>query len=528
MSSSIIICQTYFNEIGKFGFTSLIFTESTWKDDTLYIFATAIDSELVKHAVMIKSIDGLNNVIINNISNDSAYTYNYFNKGAYIDHDTVYQIGHKEYEIGSEDIAVIQKLDLNGKILSEVESYSYYYPNDIYCAFKDFLETERGFIISEVNFRHHVLLNDSQICLSQYGRNFNLNWRHCYGNNSQEISTGVLEKSNKDIINVGYSTNLYNSDIYHGEGSGFWKGYIFQTDSLGNLEWEWRSNSKFESANAAYLENDSFLIVAAGYGIEQCTDPPTENCRIFWTGGIYKMNLNNRNKVWETSLSGGPYTIRGANRYVDIIPSIDGDGYILCGAGYDIAYEGCQQVDTTNKCWSFPGVIAKVSNSGDSIWLRKYFGVRDIYESNTLYDVEITPDSGYSFIGEAINPWPGDSYGQHGWVLKTDDYGCLVPGCHLISSEQNSGQLNLIQNETIFRVYPNPVIDYLSVLITKEVETEVALVLYDVFGTEIERWWNFERDATYLLPFDGLPSGTYILCMRNNHRILESKTVIKL
>jgi hypothetical protein len=314
--------------------------------------------------------------------------------------------------------------------------------------------------------------------------------------------------------------------MYTGSGNGYYSGYIFEVDSFGILKWEWRSPSKMEAVYTGYLENDTTLIVAAGTGKEYCSDSqPNALCFFRWTGSVFKLNLITREKIWETSLSGGPFTSMFDNRYLDIIPSIEQDGYIVCGSGYDLAYEGCQQIDTTNKCWSFPGVIAKISNAGDSLWLRKYFGVTDIYESNILYDAEITPDSGYSFVGEAFNPWPGETQGQFGWLLMTDRFGCLVPGCQLISSTEESNEKSTLLSSPM-KIYPNPTSDFLNVLITTKLPGSAILHLVNASGQEVGNWHTFEEGATYIIPVGHLIPGTYVLVMTDGTSIIGTQQVI--
>jgi hypothetical protein len=485
-----ITAQNGINTIHKIGNNYSIFTESVWQKDTLFIVGTSIKDE------------GTTGLIAKYLYDGSFVNYNYlqdtfidfgtgfWDKGLIIRDDTMYHIVSKGYE-GTLHNGSLLKLDLNGNILKEKEFTSFYYPLDDFCRFKDFEQTESGFIILDYARKSDT---DFQSCLIKTDTEFNQKWRKCYGNNSLEIPKDLLITSQNKYLTIANSTNLDISESWTGSGLGYYRGYIFETDSMGILKWEWRSSSKMEAFYAGILENDSTLVVAAGRGKEVCSDSqPNALCYFRWTGGVFKLNLNSREKVWDISLSGGPHTYMFDNRYLDIIQSIEKDGFILCGAGYDVIPD-CS-IDTVDKCWSKPGVIAKISSAGDSLWLRKYFGVADIYESNILYDAEITPDSGYSFVGEAFNPWPGETQGQHGWILMTDKYGCLVSGCQLISSSENSPERDVLISSPM-KIYPNPTTNFINVLITRDLTNTASLYLFNSAGKLVDKWHSFEEGAT--------------------------------
>lgn len=514
--------QNGINTIAKLGNNYSIFTGSTWDKDTLYITGTSFTNE-GRTGAIIKYYPGATLMDFNYLLDTfTDFGISFADKGLFIQNDTIYYVATKSY-VGSLYNGLILKMNRNGDILVEKEFNSFYYPEDDFCRFRDFVQTKTGFVILDYGRKTDT---DFQSCLLKTDLDFNEEWRKCYGNASLEIPNDLIITGKNNLITIANGTNLDITKQYTGSGNGYYQGYIFETDSLGNLNWEWRSSSKMEAVYAGVLENDSTLVVAAGRGKEVCSDSQSNAlCFFRWTGCVFKFNLNTREKVWDISLSGGPHITMFDNRYLDIIPSIEKDGYILCGAGYDLSYEGCQQIDTTVKCWSFPGVIAKVSNDGDSLWLRKYFGVTDIWESNILYDAEITPDSGYSFVGEAFNPWSGETQGQFGWLLITDKYGCLVPGCQLISSTEESIEKNALLSSPM-KIFPNPASDVINLLITKKLSDRAILHLVDVSGKEVNNWHTFEEGATYIIPVGHLIPGMYFMTMTEGNTILDTQKVI--
>jgi len=517
-SYKIMIAQEFSNFIFDHNGDNTIFTESEWINDTLTVAGTVTSSHGGSAATF--KISSENYVTTSNLITDSIINFvtGFWDKGFTYFGDTIFHIMTKSY-INGDHSGVISKFDNFGNSLFEREFMSYYYPNDNFNRFRDFQKVNDGFIILDYARK---TATDFQSCLIKVDNNFNQIWRKCYGNQFLEIPIDIEVLSDGSIVIIGNSTNIDATDHYDGPGNGFVSGFILLCDNSGNLKWSWRSSSKKEALYASYLANDSLLVIAAGKGKEYCTDSlPNALCHLTWTGKVFQFNLNNKEKTWESSLSAGDYAFMFDNRYLDIIPSIEGDGYILCGAGYN-KIPGCR-TDTIDKCWANPGIIAKVSTYGDSLWLRKYFGVMNITESNILYDAEITPDSGYSFVGEAFTAWFGPEQGQHGWVLKTDKYGCLIPGCQLVTSNYKEPP-NI--EETIIKIYPNPTSDYINLEINKSIGKNTKIILLNIFGETIETISNIASDSNYSIPATSLQSGVYIINIIENNQIIESQKVI--
>jgi len=516
-SYGVITAQEYDNFIYNHN-GNTIFTESRWKNDSLIVVG-AVRTSFGRSGATFK-ITSEHEVINTNLLTDSIIDYStgFWDKGFIKIGDTVYHIALKEYNNGDIN-SIISKFDECGNSLFEKEFMSYYYPDDNFDRFRDFQKVTDGFIILDYARK---TATDFQPCLIKVDNNFNEIWRKCYGNQYQEIPNDLEVLSDGSIVIIGNSTNIDITDQYTGSGNGFIKGFIMFFDPFGNFKWEWRSNSKKEALYASYLASDSLLVIAAGMGKEYCSDSQSNAlCQLIWSGKVLEFNLKSRVKTWETSLASGNYAFMTDNNYLDIIPSIEGDGYILCGAGY---YEipDCR-TDTIDKCWANPGIIAKVSNTGDSLWLRKYFGVTGITESNILFDAEITPDSGYSFVGEAFTAWFGPTQGQHGWVLKTDKYGCLIPGCQLGTSIQIDLPKN---NNDIIRLYPNPVSDYLNIIVNKEFNKKTKIVIANILGESISTYSNIEIGSNYSIPTSNLKSGVYIIYALEGNVIIGAEKFV--
>ncbi len=104
----------------------------------------------------------------------------------------------------------------------------------------------------------------------------------------------------------------------------------------------------------------------------------------------------------------------------------------------------------------------------------------------------------------------------HGYITIDDLY------CNLIDtgaamdpdSQFNDGLLSIKDNGLNFMVFPNPVTDRITILLSAKLDCENTLVkMYDIFGREVlsEKMINCKHD----LSLAGLTEGIYLLCIRS-------------
>ena len=88
--------------------------------------------------------------------------------------------------------------------------------------------------------------------------------------------------------------------------------------------------------------------------------------------------------------------------------------------------------------------------------------------------------------------------GQPGWLLKVDEYGCLVPDC------------------TPLLLYPNPVSEALQVYFSGPAGQEHHFRILDAQGREWRRFATQLSEVTLLMEVGELPAGVYYLqCLRD-------------
>jgi len=147
---------------------------------------------------------------------------------------------------------------------------------------------------------------------------------------------------------------------------------------------------------------------------------------------ILLMNIDTSGKVnWTKRI------IKGyLNESYNCIQSHNGD--IICCGRYK-----------ANQEYIKDGWIVKFTSSGDSLWSRVINHDDSISEGFTY--ISQASDGGYYLTGYS---WvPGDNSSK-AWIVKTDSFGCVVPGCEKVVSVEDiiSGK------EKAFLFYPNPVV----------------------------------------------------------------------
>lgn len=99
-----------------------------------------------------------------------------------------------------------------------------------------------------------------------------------------------------------------------------------------------------------------------------------------------------------------------------------------------------------------PIAAYKFSPQGDSIWFRIYAHLNDSSDQHQIWAYQEAADSGFLHLG-VLRDFDGDinpQRTQHFYMLRTDKYGCLIPGCESISLPEH------IPSALNFSLYPNP------------------------------------------------------------------------
>jgi hypothetical protein len=363
-----------------------------------------------------------------------------------------------------------------------------------------------GFIIScwsEKSF------GDAEIYLIKTDSLGNKQWGKFYGNSMWDRPQSLIVTSEGKIIAGGIRTN--DNTVVENYS---YRLHIFQVDNTGNVEWDYLSpfsEGLRDAANDMVLLDDGSLVVASGAGTE--LDRPSVNV-VYFDKLFFKLNANHE-IVWEREFKGS--RLVSGTRLSNVVKLSDNSGFV--GAGVHPIDDG----NPNDEKWGWAGWVGKISNDGDSIWAREYsIMTTDAFE-HKIYDLKETPDGGFILCGEARD-WSGtDSIPQQAWLLKLDEYGCLVPGCYTASEEPAGGEPAIS-----LAIYPNPATDYLNFYLRTPRPVRGASFRIVSAGGRLMKTFQSDRpDATFIVPVWDWPAGVYFLQYLEEGVVRASEKFVK-
>lgn len=328
----------------------------------------------------------------------------------------------------------------------------------------------------------------------------NVLWRRAYGDESDEWPISLVLLPNGHFL-VGISKDEEHT-------------YLLELDGTGEPVDEWLSPDSLGKQMSCELlpTSDGGLLVGTGQDNRDPKAPYGEYNEL-----IYKLDAS-RQVLWsyrfeEQRPTPDQYT-------VDMVEALDGSGYVGCNYGEQFSNTVDQYADVLGSVW-------KLSPTGELMWRRAYRVIETNNSKHSFDDLAATPDGGYILCGYSQENYTETAempLGQ-GWLLKLDEHGCLVPGCHEPTA------VNVPEAApTGLRLHPNPV-QAGGQLAVQVVGTGGAGVfrIFDALGREWLAAHVVGPDGTtYLLPTEELPAGTYFLTYENRAGAVASARFVLL
>ncbi|MCB9317319.1 MAG: T9SS type A sorting domain-containing protein [Lewinellaceae bacterium] len=379
----------------------------------------------------------------------------------------------------------------------------YYAPNESFTAITDWKPTaDSGYIVVYNARSTQIPGAQSGIIALRLDRNLQIVWQRVYHFTGYEAVDCVLQTNDGGFVIGG------NNYDYSVQGNYWSQGFVFKINYLGNLEWQFSSNiSQFWSTVFDIVEDptDGCIVGISAHGRE-------ENGNIYYYPFIFKVDSNS-NLLWKTSIGNGTYGL-SPNYFNCLSVSNEEDGYVAAGA----------ISSNFNGNYNKSGWIGKVSLSGDSIWARSVSILNDsvILDDHSIEDIVPDPHgNGYWLAGSVANKDGTDPPHQRSWLLKIDNYGCLVPGCN-----NYTDVVDLDKFDSDLLLYPNPTKEQLSVVLKGNlIASDLKhLGISDIYGTIILKMETNSLEYQYVIPLEELPKGVYYLWITDeNGKVLSSK-----
>lgn len=217
--------------------------------------------------------------------------------------------------------------------------------------------------------------------------------------------------------------------------------------------------------------------------------------------------------IWTISIGNNTYNIVGKGIWKSVINTKENDGYIVVGSE---AYQPEFDSDTLIT----RAVIAKVSNEGDSLWMRRYSWRVGAEVEDRFNDVISTSDGGYLAVGQSTNLAPNTDQDLP-WIksiiIKLNSDGLLD------TSTVSTLQLNSA-NE--IKMFPNPASDVLY--LTQDSNRSLEVQIFNMNGSLMERLNLDSNSHIHILDISNYQIGSYLIqALDTSGEIFTHKLIIE-
>ncbi len=485
--------QTYFNKRTNLDSPSSLISDVISTDSIYYITGTRIDSVApYLPRTFFGTVDAEGNIgfLKNSGSDDDT---------RYTSYPTIEELNGKFFVAGQRlipgddyySLAIVY--DTEGEVVTENSTKSIFHNagNDYIGALDLAVDSERNiYTLNSVQYGNSSTPNNnvSVIKIDSLG---NTLWQKAYGAMSRNEIPGQISLANDGNlwVSVRRDDELGYNPIKE------YQNQITKIDTAGVVLWQHITPTEqgLLGLPTGLIENeDGSLIIGTEIGYEGQNGNTTW---IDWEKYIYKISAEGE-LLWEKEF---PAVIPSQDTKLWRIRKLENsmDIYVV---GMDNRYEGGDE-------FSMKGWIAKLNQDGDVLWERSYSWLETGNRKQELFDIKETQDGGFVAVGY-IRDFDTDTLAVQAWMLKTDSYGCLVPGCHITPTEEiNTSFLDL-------SLYPNPASDILNIWYANpnfDPALPPRFVITDSNGKVYRTFTSVSAETTLMLSVSEFPAGIYYL-----------------
>ncbi|MCP4439889.1 MAG: T9SS type A sorting domain-containing protein [Aureispira sp.] len=497
------VAQITFNKRMDFGQLAAVITAVEATDSCYYATGIIADDITNTANIFIKYDLNGDTIFTKVITNTNVKTYETWEPCLYITYDNNLIIGGHSLHANGDRSAIVIKYDTDGDTLWTRTFQNPLYPGE-FIRLDDLIPTrDSGYLFAgQTNTAFHPADGFVVFRLDSLGNEL---WHYVYPNIKNNVYHDIWQDEDGGFLIGFLQHNLdAQSKNYTVEC------HLIKLDSLGTKLWEWSSPNGLQvlGANDVIKTKDRGFLIGSSLGTEIYINP---NSNAYRDTAAYVFKLDSaRNLLWETPLRPNYYIDNGLS--IKRLIELPDSSIWAIGQGTHI-YSSQPPYLAIQEGW-----VVHLSSNGDSLYNRRYHFLNTHGAEHVVYDAELTHDHGLLISGESKGT--GAGVYQQGWLLKLDEHGCLVPGCHLLSEVPK-----VEEEEPMVQValYPNPASDFINVYLhrSKNLEHDVSIRLVDLQGRVLQEYGQLHGgDITYVLPVSDLPVGAYVV------QVLEAGEVV--
>lgn len=291
--------------------------------------------------------------------------------------------------------------------------------------------------------------------------------------------------------------------------NGIHQTIIVEFDTLGNKIWEYQSpiDEDWTGTLGGIVSNDKDeIIYVSGKGYLFDTFAISDVFKNKW----YATKLGKDKKIiWRTLIPSFADNSVEGSRFWNILKLRDNISYLSMG----------MLADSMTGIYSW---ITKFSDDGEILWNRNYKMESDTngyqYE---IRDIAEDKEGSLIAVGERLDLVRQGFNTQQGYLMKLDTYGCLTPGCHLVSTKDE------YKEHVKIKIYPNPATEFITFYIDDNIKLKVnQYCIRDMKGQLIKEVRSLLPDIHYVIHTHDFPSGMYIIQFLKDGQIVKSEKII--
>jgi hypothetical protein len=365
-------------------------------------------------------------------------------------------------------------------------------------------------------------------------------WTKRYDSGQFDTGTSGVVANNSDFVGIGCSRLPINGQIH---------SRIIRYDNLGNIIWDKTYNNNYGNRGNYIIKDNSHNFYIAGQAnINNNTGSNPKNIRAMllkidslgtqiwlktvpgicndYAGGIafaldgnilmanlkcydqpsgnairsrfslYKLNIEG-DTLWHKE-----YPVQYNNtEHPNFIRALDNGDILLGGEGLKLFYENGDTAFGKRT-----GVLIRTDSLGNMKWQHYYFyNVNDAANmvESYLSDGKQTPDGGFILVGRTTHISDFDD----GWIIKTDENGCIDLSCVNGIEELDDEDFRLF-------IYPNPAEEYVSIDLPI-LYNNGTMQIYNMHG-QLVKTAPITTGGTQNFTISNLSNGIYQLVVYSN------------
>ena len=403
------------------------------------------------------------------------------------------------------------KFDDQGEIIFQTLLKSKFEEGNGFELDADYIELPNGEIITVTRCQRNDQGNNAaaEICIYKLSSEGEILWQKVIEDpDRRDVTTQLLLHPNGNIVILGGKNRLH-VDLFPLTWSS-----ITEIDIEGELinQWESEPLDSLGAISSGIIVKDEYIL-STDIWIELYPDVQT-----IVDPTILKLDKN-FNEVWRFSHYNVKDSLFAPGLGYSKLIELSDSKFIAVG----ISHIG--DIENVNGDFSDEfGKIIKFNGDGEILWERnyQYFGDEAYFDNHVFNDVIETNDGGFLACGEIKFPI-GNTKRQYSWLVKMDEYGCIVPGCQDIIDNTIT-----VSKTADLKLFPNPVSDVLNVAVNHQGSFKDArIIISNSLGQRIKSYRVELPNLTMMMDVSGLQAGTYFLTYVVEGVVLKTEGFIK-